>query len=54
MHADPDKPATDCLWLYLTGKLVGAMQQLVVMKAAMSNGKDKDYVLAPHGYASHA
>ena len=46
------KPATDCLWLYVTGnhyQLVGPMQQPVVMKAATSTGKDKDFVLAPHG-----
>lgn len=51
MHADPEIPADDCLWLYVTGnhyQLVGPMQQLVVMKAATSTGEDKDFVLAPH------
>ncbi|DBB02780.1 TPA: hypothetical protein ACH3X1_013612 [Trebouxia sp. C0004] len=53
-YADPKEPAADFLWLYVTGnryQLVGPMQQFVVMKAATSTGEDKDFVLAPHGYA---
>ncbi|DBB05694.1 TPA: hypothetical protein ACH3X1_012303 [Trebouxia sp. C0004] len=34
-YADPEIPAADCLWLYVTGnhyQVVGPMQQLVLMK----------------------
>jgi len=40
------------MWLYASGnhcQLVGPMQQLVVMKAATSVGKDKEFILVPHG-----